>query len=75
MHSVSNPISDIYWDCTWLIICGVLMKNIFSENDFVEHFLELIDSSCDEILVDLDSGDTQEIESCVKNIHHTSDRL
>ena len=37
------------------------MKNILSENGFVEHYLEQIDSSCGEILLALDSGDTQEL--------------
>lgn len=51
------------------------MKNIIRENDFVKHCLEQIDSSCGEILLALDSGDTQEIEHCVKNIYHASDEI
>lgn len=51
------------------------MKNIFSENDFIELYLEQIDSSCDDISLALDSGDAKEIESCVKTIQHASDEL
>ena len=52
------------------------MKNIISENDFIEYYLENIDSACDDIVSSVNRGDDiQVIECCVRNIRHASDEI